>query len=39
MLDEGLASHGEMGFVVCIPCGRQQSSWCEEGRYRPVGVQ
>ena len=27
-----------LSFVVCVPCGRQQSSWCEEGRYRPVGV-
>ena len=21
-----------------VPCGRQQSSRCEEGRYQPVGV-
>ena len=27
-----------LSFVVCVPCGRQQSSWCEEGQYRPVGV-
>ena len=25
-------------FVVCVPCSRQQSSWCEEGRHRKVGV-
>ena len=24
--------------VVCVPCDRQQPSWCEEGRFRPVGV-
>ena len=25
-------------FVVCVRCDRQQSSWCEEERCRPVGV-
>ena len=24
--------------LVCVPCGRQQSYWCEEERYRPVCV-
>ena len=27
-----------LSFVVYVPCGRQQSSLCEEGRYRPVSV-
>ena len=35
---DGTVGVWSLSFVVCVPCGRQQSSLCEEERYRPVGV-
>ena len=35
---DGIVDVCRLLFDVCVPCGRQQSSWCVEERYRPASV-
>ena len=39
LVGDGIVDVCRVLFGVCVPCGRQQSSWCVEERYRPASVQ
>ena len=38
LVGDGIVDVCRLLFGVCVPCGRQQSSWCVEERYRPASA-